>query len=153
MKKRFTKEGLEKIKKELRHLEKEKRKEVADKLKFAASFGDLSENSAYEDAKNEQSMLETRIAKLRETIKEAEIIESSNGEEEFVQIGSEIEVETGDGTRKVLEIVGGNDSDPMKGKVSCESPMGKVFLDKKEGEFCTVSTPAGEKEFKIIRIN
>ncbi len=151
MEKRFTKEGLDKLKKELQHLEKDVRKEVAEKLKFAASFGDLSENSAYEDAKSEQSMLETRIAKLRETIKDATVIEKNNGEE-FVQIGSVIEIGTTDGKDRVLEIVGGNDSDPMKGKISCESPMGKAFLDRKVGEVCIVMTPAGRKEFKILKI-
>lgn len=152
MKKRFTKEGLEKLKKELAYLEKEKRKEVAEKLKFAASFGDLSENSAYEDAKSEQSMLENRIAKLRETIQEAEVVESSKGEK-FVQIGSVIEVETEGGQRKKFEIVDGSESDPMSGKISCESPMGKAFLDGKEGDSCKVQTPAGEKIFHIVEIN
>ncbi len=146
----FTKKGLEKLKKELAYLEKEKRKEVADKLKFAASFGDLSENSAYDDAKNEQNILETRISKLRETVKNAKIIEGKGGEN-FVQIGSRIEVKI-DGKTKELEIVGGAEADPVNGKISCDSPMGKSFLDKKSGDMCVVATPAGEKKFKILKI-
>ena len=138
------------MKDELSYLEKEKRKEVADKLKFAASFGDLSENSAYDDAKNEQNILETRISKLRETIKEATIIEKGSGGES-AQIGSVLEVKI-DGKKREIEIVGGAEADPLKGKISCDSPMGKAFLNKKAGDSCTVKTPSGEKIFKILKI-
>ncbi len=150
MKKYFTKEGIEKLKKELSYLEKEKRKEVADQLKFAASFGDLSENSAYDDAKNEQNILETKISKLRETIKEASIYESTDNKD-VVQIGMRIEVET-KGMKSIIEIVGGTDTDPFSGKISSDSPMGKAFLGKKKGEVCIVQTPSGEKKFKILKI-
>ena len=150
MKKCFTKEGIEKMKEELQYLEKEKRKEVADKLKFAASFGDLSENAAYDDAKNEQNMLETRISKLRETIKNATVVETKTGNE-IVQIGSLIEIKV-DGKKKEIEIVGGSDGDPFQGKISCDSPMGKALLGKKEGDVCSVDTPSGKKEFKVIKI-
>ncbi len=150
MKKCFTKEGLEKLKKELSYLEKEKRKEVADKLKHAASFGDLSENSAYDDAKSEQNILETRIAKLRETIKDAQVVESKDGKS-FVQIGSKVEIEVG-GEKKIIEIVDGAEADPIKGRMSCESPMGKAVLGKKKGDVSRMKTPSGEKEIKIIDI-
>ncbi len=146
----FTKKGLEKLKKELIYLEKEKRKEVADKLKFAASFGDLSENSAYDDAKNEQNILETRISKLRETIKGAKIIEEKEGEDR-VHVGSRLEVKI-DGKKKELEIVGGAEADPVNSKISCDSPMGKAFLNKKSGDTCVVKTPSGEKTYKILKI-
>jgi transcription elongation factor GreA len=151
MEKYFTKEGIEKLKKELAYLEKEKRKEVADKLKFAASFGDLSENSAYDDAKSEQNILETKISKLRDTIKEAKVITREEGTSS-VQIGSVVEVEINGSTKK-MEIVSGVEADPISGKISCESPMGKAFLGKKEGDVCLVETPSGEKEFKILNIN
>jgi transcription elongation factor GreA len=150
VKKYFTKEGVEKLKEELQYLEKEKRKEVADKLKFAASFGDLSENSAYDDAKNEQNILETKISKLRDTIKEATIIEKEEGGE-FVQIGSKINIEGG-GDKKEIEIVTGSDADPASGKISCESPMGRSFIGKKVGETCSFETPSGIKKFKILKI-
>ncbi len=150
MKKCFTKEGLEKLKKELSYLEKEKRKEVADKLKHAASFGDLSENSAYDDAKSEQNILETRIAKLRETIKDAQVVESKDGKS-FVQIGSKVEIEVG-GEKKIIEIVDGAEADPIKGRMSCESPMGKAVLGKKKGDVSRMKTPSGEKKIKIIDI-
>ncbi len=150
MKKCFTKEGIEKLKMELCCLEKEKRKEVAEKLKFAASFGDLSENSAYDDAKSEQNLLETKIARLRETIKEATIVESSENKN-VVQIGSRLEIETNK-KKSTIEIVGGTDTDPFSGKISCDSPMGKAFLGKKKGDVCIVNTPSGKKNFKILKI-
>ncbi len=150
MSKCFTKEGLEKLKKELQHLEKEKRKEVAEKLKFAASFGDLSENSAYDDAKSEQNMLETQIAKLRDTIKTATVV-SSDEQTDFVQVGSKIRVKTGK-TESEMEIVDGSSADPASGKISCESPMGASFLHKRKGDECIVKTPNGEKTFTIIKI-
>ncbi len=150
MDKCYTKEGLKKLKEELQYLEKEKRKEVAEKLKFAASFGDLSENSAYDDAKNEQNVLETKIAKLRETIKEANVVETAQGDD-FVQIGSKVTVKT-NGEKKQYEIVGGNEADPFQGKISCDSPMGKAFLKKRVGDKCSVNTPSGEKIFEIIEI-
>lgn len=151
MSKCFTKEGIEKLKKELQFLEKEKRKEVAEKLKFAASFGDLSENSAYDDAKNEQNMLETQIAKLRETIKSAVVI-SSEENLGFVQIGSKIKIKTEEEKMEV-KIVDGSEADPSQNKISCDSPMGSAFLNKREGDVCVVSTPRGEKKFTIIKIN
>ena len=150
MKKHFTKEGIENLKKELAYLEKEKRKEVAEKLKFAASFGDLSENSAYDDAKNEQNILETKISRLRETIKEAKVVTREEGANS-VQIGSVVEIKIKGVTKKV-EIVSGIEADPISGKISCESPMGKAFLGKKEGDLCLVEAPSGEKEFKILKI-
>ncbi len=150
MNKCFTKEGLEKLKKELQYLEKDKRKEVAEKLKFAASFGDLSENAAYDDAKNEQNMLETQIAKLRETIKTAVVI-NSNEKLGFIQIGSKIKIKS-EKENIEIEIVDGSSADPAQGKVSCDSPMGSVFLNKREGDVCIVSTPKGEKKFTVIKI-
>ncbi len=150
MSKCYTKEGLEKLKKELQYLEKEKRKEVADKLKFAASFGDLSENSAYDDAKSEQNMLETQIARLRETIKTATVI-SSTEKTDFVQVGSKIRVKSGK-TETDMEIVDGSSADPASGKISCDSPMGASFLNKRKGAECTFKTPNGEKKFTIVKI-
>ncbi len=139
------------MKKELLFLEKTKRKEVAEKLKTAAAFGDLSENSAYEDAKNEQSMLETRISKVRDIIKNAQVIEMDE-ESDFVQIGSKIIVETERGKNE-FEIVGGTEADPFKGKISCDSPLGIAFLKKKEGDICSIETPSGKKSYKIIKVD
>ncbi len=151
MEKCFTPSEIKKLKDELSYLEKEKRREVANKLKHAASFGDLSENSAYDDAKTEQSMLESQILKLRETLKEAKVVEKKSGSG-TVQIGSKILVKE-NGDEKKMEIVGGTESDPSQGKISCESPLGKAFLNKKKGDVCTVQTPSKEKKFEILDIN
>ncbi len=151
MEKHFTPEGIQKLKKELERLEKEKRKEVADKLKHAASFGDLSENSAYDDAKTEQSMLESQISKMRETLKEARVVEKKKGSS-TVQVGSKITVEE-KGARKEMEVVGGTETDPSQGKISAESPLGRAFLGKKKGDICIVETPSNKKEFKILNIS
>jgi transcription elongation factor GreA len=150
MKKCFTKEAIEKLKKELYRLENEKRNEVAEKLKYAASFGDLSENSAYDEAKDEQNMLESKISQLRQTIKEATIIEKEGGGS-IVQMGSKITVES-DGEEDVFEIVSGTEADPLNGKISCESPIGKSFLGRSIGDECSISTPSGEVKYKIKTI-
>ena len=150
-KKKLTKKGYEKLKKELEYLKKEKRKEIADKLKKAAAYGDLSENAAYEDAKEEQSNLETKIAKLKHTIKNAEIVEHDDNAD-WVQIGSKVKVKV-DGKEKEFEIVGGTESDPFEGKISCESPIGKALLKKPKGAKAKVETPNGEKEYKILEIS
>jgi transcription elongation factor GreA len=150
MKKCFTKEAIEKLKKELYRLENEKRNEVAEKLKYAASFGDLSENSAYDEAKDEQNMLESKISQLRQTIKEATIIEKEGGGN-IVQMGSKIIVES-DNEEDVFEIVSGTEADPLNGKISCESPIGKSFLGRSIGDECLISTPSGEVKYKIKTI-
>ena len=148
--KKLTREGYNKLKKELNYLIKVKRKEVADELKDAASYGDLSENFSYESAKEEQSNVETRISELKETLKRAEIV----GEgimKEGVQVGSVIEVEV-EGKKKELSIVGETESDPFKGKISCDSPIGKSLIGKKVGDTCLIKTPGGLKEYKITKI-
>jgi transcription elongation factor GreA len=150
MKKNFTRSAVEKLKKELHTLENEKRNEIAEKLKYAASFGDLSENSAYDEAKDEQNMLESKISQLRQTIKEANIIEKKD-QGEFVQMGSKIKVESDDGEDD-FEIVSGSEADPLSGKISCESPIGKAFIGKKTGDVCIVKTPSSEIEYKIKNI-
>lgn len=151
MQKNITPEGLEKMKKELLFLEKTKRKEVAESLKTAAAFGDLSENSAYEDAKNEQTMLETKIAKLRDTIKSSKVVRRKNGSN-LIQLGSKISVKAESGTMD-FEIVGETESNPFEGKISGESPLGRAFLGKKEGDVCVIETPSGSVNYKIMKIS
>lgn len=147
---RLTKEGYEKIEKELEYLESKKRKEVSDKLKQAASYGDLSENAAYEHAKEEQSSVETKISKLKAMLKNAQVVTQSD-HTGWVQIGSKVKVQFDD-KEKVFEIVGGTESDPFSGKISCESPIGKALLGKPKGAKCKVQTPTGEKLYKILEI-
>ncbi len=148
---KLTKEGYEKLEKELEYLQKEKRSEIADKLKHAASYGDLSENAAYENAKEEQSSLETKISKMKAMLKKAEIV-SHDTAAGWVQVGSKVKVKF-DGMEKVFEIVGGTESDPFAGKISCQSPIGKALLGKPKGAKAKVETPAGEKIYEILEIS
>ena len=121
MAKLTTKEGLEKLKAELEYLKTKKQKEVAERLRKAIAFGDLSENFEYADAKEEQAMLQSKIAELRIDILEAKVVEE-NGKSDKVQIGSTVEVE-GEG-KQTFTVVTANDADPLQGKISVESPMG-----------------------------
>lgn len=153
----LTKEGLEALEKELEYLKTEKRKEVAEKIKIARSFGDLSENSEYDEAKNEQAIMESRIADITVTIKNAKIIgddELSNGQ---IHIGSTVEVEiampNGVKTKKEYKIVGSNEAAPMEGRISDESAVGKALLGRKQGEIVNVEVPAGVMKYEILSIS
>lgn len=148
---KLTKEGYQKLEAELKNLEKNKRKEVAENLKKAAAYGDLSENAAYEDAKEQQSNLETKILKLKQTLKNAEIVEHDDNAD-WVQVGSKVKVEV-DGKKKEFTIVGGTESDPFQGKISCQAPLGKALLKKPKGVACKVETPQGRKTYKILDIS
>jgi len=146
----FTPERLEELKKELNELKTKRRQEVADRLKRAKEYGDLSENSEYSEAKDEQAQLEARIFELEETIKNAQLIQMTSGRA-VVQIGSTVIVEKGGKTSRYT-IVGSNEAKPEEGKISNESPLGKAFLGKKPGESVTVTTPSGKIEYKVITI-
>ena len=149
MAKYLTKESLEKFKKELEYLEKTKRKEIADKLKQAISFGDLSENAAYTEAKEEQAFLEGKILELKRFVFEAKII--SKKETSQVQIGSTVFVKLGDNKEKFL-IVEPEEADILSGKISYFSPVGKSLLGKRKGDIVKIETPEGKTEYKIIEI-
>ncbi|OGM91760.1 transcription elongation factor GreA [Candidatus Wolfebacteria bacterium RIFCSPLOWO2_01_FULL_45_19] len=146
----FTSERLEELKKELHELKTKRRKEVADRLKRAKEYGDLSENSEYSEAKDEQSQLESRIFELEETIKNAQLIQMTSGRA-VVQIGSTVIVQKDDKSSRYT-IVGSNEAKPEDGKISNESPLGKAFLGKKPGETAIVTAPSGKIEYKIIAI-
>jgi len=157
MKKYLTKESLEKFKKELDYLRAEKRKEIAEKLKVAISFGDLSENAAYHQAKEEQSFLEGRILELEYLIKSAEIIEEKP-HTGWVQVGSvvllhNLAVKKGFFKKpEKFEIVGATEADPLAGKISSESPIGKALMNKPKGAIIEVETPQGKVKYKIAKI-
>ena len=146
----FTPERLEELKKELNELKTKRRKEVADRLKRAKEYGDLSENSEYSEAKDEQAQLEARIFELEETIKNARLIQMTSGRA-IVQIGSTVIVEK-DSKSFRYTIVGSNEAMPEDGKISNESPLGKAFLGKKPGDPVTVNVPSGKIEYKVITI-
>lgn len=153
-KKQMSRSGFEKLEKELEYLKTVRRVEVAEKLKEARSYGDLSENAEYDAAKDEQGILEAKITELQITIENAIIIEDDNISTEEVGVGSIIEVKRVGSTKiEKLQIVGTNESDPMNGKISDESPIGKSALKKKVGEFFLVDAPAGELQFEVISIS
>jgi len=152
-----TKEGFKKLKEELDHLKKVRRQEVAQRLKEAISYGDLSENSEYEEAKNEQAFLEGRVIELERKIKNAKIItgkkiDKKSGKE--AEIGSTVTVvnKTDRGDQEVYTIVGSTEADPIEGKVSNESPIGKSFLGKKKGDSVAVETPSGSMRYEILKV-
>lgn len=151
MTKYLTKESLEKFKKELDYLENVKRKEIAELLKNAISFGDLSENAAYTEAKEAQSFLEGRILELRKIVSQAALVnKKENGGK--VQIGSTVFISSGDGKGK-FQIVEPEEADVTNGKISHLSPLGKSLLGKVKGDELKVETPEGEIKYKITDIS
>lgn len=147
----LTREGLEKLKKELDEIKNVKLKEVAIKIKEAKDLGDLSENAEYHEAKNEQSFLYGRALKLEEKIKNARIIEKHelNGS---VEAGSVVEVEN-EGDQMKFEIVGSDESDPLNGRISIDSPIGSALFGHKIGDTISVLTPSGETQYRILNIS
>lgn len=143
---------------ELDELKSVKRKEVAEKIKVALSFGDLSENSEYDEAKNEQAIVEARIADLEAMLKTVRVIDESELSAEKIQIGSKIEVRVTNpnrGTTQVInyKIVGSNEADPVNGCISDESAVGKALLDHVIGDKVTVEVPAGAMEYEVLTIS
>ncbi len=152
-----TKEGLKKLKEELENLKTVRRQEVANRLKEAISYGDLSENSEYEEAKNEQAFVEGRILELENKIKNAKIIsekksDARRGKE--VEIGSTVTVsEKGHGDDSArYTIVGSTEADPLEHKISNESPLGKSLLGKHKGDLVEVDAPSGKSKYEIISV-
>jgi transcription elongation factor GreA len=149
-----TKEGLAKLKEELNFLQNTKRREVAERLKEAISYGDLSENSEYEEAKNEQAFVEGRIAELEEKIKFAKIIEEKQ-HVATVQLGTKVvikNVNKKNAETQEYVIVGSTEADPLEHKISNESPVGSSLLDKQVGDIVKVSTPDGIVEYEIVNL-
>lgn len=151
----ITKEGLEKLKEELNYLKEVKRKEVAERLREAVSYGDLSENSEYEEAKNEQAFTEGRILELEEKIKYVKIIDEKAKKGAIVQLGSKVVIQNLSSKNKAEEdytIVGSTEADPINHKISNVSPVGKALLDKRAGDRVKIVAPAGLIEYKIVKV-
>ncbi len=150
----LTKEGFAALKEELEHLKTIKRREVAARIKEAISFGDLSENSEYEEAKNEQAFVEGRILELESKIKHAKIISEKNTSKS-IQLGTNVHLKNLSKAKsdpEVYTIVGSTEANPFEGKISNESPVGSALLDKKKGDKIKVIVPAGSVEYEIIKI-
>ncbi|MCL6606041.1 MAG: transcription elongation factor GreA [Paenibacillus sp.] len=149
----LTPDGLRRLEDELETLKSVKRREVAERIKVAIGYGDISENSEYEDAKNEQAFIEGRVITLEKMLRNARIINSSEIVTDVVSIGVTVNVQDMEyGDIMEYTIVGSAESDPLNNKISNESPVGKAIIGKKKGTVVDVSVPAGVIQYKIIDI-
>ena len=149
----ITPEGLVKLKADLEHLQTARRKEVAERIKEAREFGDISENSEYDDAKNEQAMLEQRIAQLEERLRSAQVIEVGDLSNDVVRVGVTVNVKDEKGASLKFMVVGSAEAAPPD-KLSNESPVGKAVMGHKRGDEVSVSLPSGKKrKLKITKID
>ena len=149
----LTDEGLKKLENELEELKGNKRKDIADKIEVARSFGDLSENSEYDEAKNEQAIVEARIAELEATLRNVKILDEDDLTTEMIHVGSKIKVFDKEFNEEVsYQIVGSTEADPMNGRISDESPVGKALLGHKVGDVVDVEVPDGVVTFEILDI-
>ncbi|MFH1662054.1 MAG: transcription elongation factor GreA [Candidatus Falkowbacteria bacterium] len=146
----ISKEGYEKLEKELEHLTKTRRAEIADRIEKAKELGDLSENAEYAEAKEEQAFNEGKVAEVTALLKNLTVVETGSNKNE-IGMGSSVTVKI-NGNEKQYEIVSFNEANPLEGKISNESPIGRAFLEKKKGDFVKVKTPNGEMEYEIIEI-
>lgn len=147
----LTEEGLKRLEDELDYLRSEKRQQVAERLKVAISYGDISENSEYDDAKNEQAMMEGRIAEITRILGEATVVDAPTKSSK-VHIGSKVTVDMG-GNERVFTIVGAAESDSTAGKISNESPVGAALLGTKKGDEIDLQGPTGRDiHIKVLKI-
>ncbi len=150
----LTQEGLHKLEQELEYLKSEKRREVAERIKVAIGYGDISENSEYEDAKNEQAFVEGRIATLEKMLRNARIIKEDEVDYTKVSVGAKVELLDVEFNEKVeYTIVGTAESDPNNSKISNESPVGRALLGKPKGSVVDVQVPDGVIRYQILDIH
>ncbi len=148
----LTREGREKLQQELEYLVNVRRPEVAEAIHSAKEEGDISENSAYDAAKEQQAFVEGRIMQIEQMLKNAEIIESQ-AVTGVVVLGSRVKVvENGSRDEEEYQIVGSAEADPTKGRISNESPVGRALMGKKKGDVITVKTPAGERQLRLVDV-
>ena len=149
----LTPEGLKQLQDEVNLLSTTKREEVAERIRQAREFGDISENSEYDDAKNEQAMLEHRISQLQEKLRRARVIKDSEIDTEKVSFGSTVTLrDVNGGEIRIYTLVGSAEADPSRAKLSNESPVGQAIIGKKVGETVTVPVPAGSLSYEILAI-
>jgi len=150
----LTYEGLKKLEEELENLKSVKRREIAERIKQALSFGDISENSEYDEAKNEQAQVEGRIVQLETMLKNAKLIDEDEVNTEQVSLGSKVKLLDVEYKEEVeYHIVGSTEANPSKSKISNESPVGIALMGKKKGSIIEVSVPDGLIKFKILGIS
>ena len=150
----LTKQGLAELKEKIEYLSTQRRREVAERIKEAREFGDIMENSEYDDAKNEQALLEQRIAHLEERLRRATVIDEKQLDTETVGVGVRVHVkDQKSGDSKKFQIVGSAEADPTENKLSNESPIGKALVGHKRGDVVTVEVPRGpRRKLKITKI-
>src|SRR3954462_14877799 len=149
----LTPEGYEKLKQEIEFLSTAKRREVAERIKTAREFGDIAENAEYDDAKNEQAMLEHRIAQLEERLLSARVITKKEISKDAVSVGSHVRLRDMQANKTFeYHIVGSAEANPAENKLSNESPVGKAIIGHKKGDVVEVSAPRGALKFKILEI-
>ena len=151
---KVTDDGLKKLQDELEYLKTEGRTDIAEKIKVARGYGDLSENSEYDDAKNEQAKIEARIVELEAMLKNVEIIKDIKGAAKTVVVGVKVKVYDEEFEEEdEYHVVGSTEADPVNNKISDESPVGRALLGHKVGDVVTVEAPAGDIKLKIIKIS
>jgi transcription elongation factor GreA len=150
----LTPEGLEDLKAKIQHLSVDRRREVAERIKEAREFGDISENSEYDDAKNEQAMLEKQIAELEEKLRSATVIDEKSVSTDAVSVGTTVHVKDQKTDKSVkYRIVGSSEANPSEAKLSNESPVGKALMGRKRGDVVSVPVPRGPaRKLKITKI-
>ena len=150
---KLTEDGLKQLEEELEYLKTKKRKEVSEKIKVALGFGDLSENSEYDEAKNEQAQVEARIVSVENMLKNAIVIDESERDTSKVELGATVTIHDIEFDEDITyKIVGSTEADPDEGRLSDESPLGKSLMGKAEGEMIDVDAPAGVIQYKILKI-
>jgi transcription elongation factor GreA len=149
----LTPEGYEKLKQEIEYLQTEKRREVAERIRVAREFGDIAENAEYDDAKNEQAMLEHKIAQLEERVLSARVITKKEISKDTVSVGSKVRIRDV-AAKQTFEyhIVGSAEANPAENKLSNESPVGKAIMGHKKGDVVEVAAPRGSMKFKLLEI-
>lgn len=151
---KLTEDGLKQLEEELEYLKTKKRKEVSEKIKVALGFGDLSENSEYDEAKNEQAQVEARIVSVENMLKNAIVIDESERDTAKVELGATVTIHDIEFDEDITyKIVGSTEADPDEGRLSDESPLGKSLMGKAEGEMIDVDAPAGVIQYKILKIS
>ena len=151
---KLTEDGLKQLEEELEYLKTKKRKEVSEKIKVALGFGDLSENSEYDEAKNEQAQGEARIVSVENMLKNAIVIDESERDTSKVELGATVTIHDIEFDEDITyKIVGSTEADPDEGRLSDESPLGKSLMGKAEGEMIDVDAPAGVIQYKILKIS
>ncbi|HEV8249856.1 MAG TPA: transcription elongation factor GreA [Gaiellaceae bacterium] len=149
----LTSDGYEKLKQEIEHLSGAKRREIAERIRIAREFGDISENAEYDDAKHEQALLEHRISTLKERLRHARVLHASEVSSDVVSIGTRVQLEDVDAGETIeYHVVGSAEADPAGNKLSNESPVGKAIIGRRKGETVEVAAPRGSLKFRILDI-